>query len=184
MTRNELAAWLQVALGLAGLFVAVNQGGAALDAIGSIAGGNASLPPEFAGSQGIVRVFLFLLVLVICGALSMVGLAILMSSLFRHIGAQHPHHVAFAFVVGLLLIVTAMTSGIFGNLIWIWAGGSAVLSLVSAGVAGVSKDSDEFWATVAIGGFFMVILCGIATAIVALPPQQQTPTPVSEAAEK
>ncbi|MFK0299272.1 hypothetical protein ACIQTU_08625 [Brevundimonas sp. NPDC090276] len=175
VSRVEVQGWLNLIVAVAGLYFTATSGTDTLDAIArfSTAG---SLPPEFAGSQGIIRVFLFLLMLMIFGSMLFIGLAIMLGQLFRSMGSPRPNHTAFTLIAGLLAATIALTFGIFGEPLWMLAGMISLLLLVCTGIAGSEgvegpEGGIAYWFILVIGGvavmLFGTFVVGLASQDVA-----------------
>lgn len=179
MTRAEVAGWLQLLVALVGLYLAVTNGGAALEAIGQVGAGQ-GLPSEFKGAQGAIRVFIFIVILITLLALFFVGLAIVLGGLFRHLGAIMPLHSAFALIAAIVLGSAGLTLAIFGNYIWIPLIFLAGVCAVCSGIAAYDETKEIYWPLGLVGGVAVVLFGIIITAFASNP---TTPAPTDAAVD-
>jgi hypothetical protein len=162
--RAELSGWVQVVIGLVGLYFTVTQGGPALEAISAVGAGRA-LPPEFTGIHGGIRVFLFLLTLVTTLAFLLIGLGIVLGAVFRHVGAKMPLHGAYAVISAIVLLCASLSFAIFDILLWPITSLLALLCVVLSCIAGID-DEGEFFYIVLIGGVAGSMFVGIAASAI------------------
>lgn len=171
-TRTEIAAWLQVTIGMAALYFTIKSGGPSLEALTQVGVGGA-LPRDFMGAQGMIRVFLFLLALTTTLALVLVGLGVLLGAVFRRMGAALPNHASLTLIVAIVLLCLTVCFGAFSVPIWPGLGLLTLVALGCSGIAGVDETGEGYWVALVTGGGAAVFF-GLMIAMA------MTSTPVSQ----
>lgn len=165
MTRAEISGWLQVIIGLVGLYFTVTNSAPALNALSSLSAGQ-GLPAEFDGAQGFIKVFLLILALSVLLSLVLIGVAILLAAVFRGLGAARPVHTAFSLMMSLLFAACGLTAAVYGNSTWVFAILFMLSCWVIAGIAGVSAgndpEGDPFWVCLFLLGAASVVVGGLS----------------------
>ena len=165
MTRAEASGWLQVIIGLVGLYFTVTNSAPALNALSSLSAGQ-GLPAEFDGAQGFIKVFLLILALSVLLSLVLIGVAILLAAVFRGMGGARPVHAALSLVMGLLFAACGLTAAVYGNSTWVFSILFMLSCWVIAGIAGVSDgadpEGDPFWICLFILGAASVVVGSFA----------------------
>lgn len=169
MSRAELSGWIQVVIGLVGLYFTVVNGGPALDAIAQVGAGGV-LPDDFAGTQGAIRVFLFLLTVATTLGLIFVGLGILLGTIFRHVGAKMPLHAAFSFISAIAILCLTFSLAIFDAPIWPITSLLFVLCIVLTVVAANNEDGEIYQFVLVIGIIGAVVVGGMTSAMMSSQP--------------
>ena len=169
-----MSGWLQVLIGLVGLYFTITSSAPALDALSRLGAGQ-SLPPEFTGVQGFIRVFLLVLALGVLVALVLIGLAIILATVFRTLGAGRPIHAAFSLVAALSFFALTITVAIYGNPVWVFSALFMLSCLVLAGIAAATKaadgpeEIDAYWGSLFLFGAASIVVGGFAMIPMAAP---------------
>lgn len=168
MTRSEISGYVQTVIGAIGIIVTILASPAMLDAFGQIGSSN-GLPSEFGGISGAVRIFAVLFVLFCFVLLLMIGLSLVLSTVFRALGSGYP------FLTGLFAIATVMCLAVTVTLavldvnFWI-TGFIAVFTLVWMTFASTQEPDEEgealgTVAVIAIVGSILFLISGAITVI-------------------
>ena len=172
VSRSEVSGWLQVVIGLVGLYFTVTNSGPALEALSRMGTGQ-GLPVEFQGAQGFIKVFLLILALSVLIALVLIGLAVLLGSLFKGLGAKNPLHASFSMTAAIFFGSVGVTGAIFGNPVWVFAVLFMLSCLVLTGVAGIDDGEDRgFWPCLFVLGAASVFVGGLS--MIPMTAQKQT----------
>lgn len=190
MPRSEISGWVQVIIGLVGLYLTVQNGGPALDAISKLSRAG-QLPPDFAGAQGVIRVFIFLLMLTTTLAMLAIGLGVLLAAVFRRLGAHMPIMASFSFIGTVFLGCLTLTLAIFEAPVWVLSGLLTGLGVVLTAMAGGYPNRNAYFITLGMGGSILVFIGMLAagalssgapepTSARAAPPVARASTPDAE----
>jgi hypothetical protein len=116
--RQEIAGYLQMIIGAAGIVVTLLTAPALLDAIGQMSGPG-SLPDEFTGASGAVRIFSVFFVLFCFCLLVILGLSVTVSTLAKSMGANHPFLTALFTVLAIVTLSITTSFAIMGIRFWV-----------------------------------------------------------------
>ena len=155
MSRNELASWMQVAIGLAGLILVLLGGGPIIDSA-TAKGGDTSV-----SVQTILLLSVLAIIVVISMGLTAVGSAVLVKAAFKQMGSRHPTHGAFSFVICLFGLAGSIVLAFLGNPFWFASFTFACLFLLATFAAAKTEEIDGFWLTIIAGLFFATTISGI-----------------------
>lgn len=168
MTRAEVSGYVQIVIGAIGIVVTILASPAMLDAIGQM-GGSGNLPPEFTGISGAVRIFAVLFVMFCFALLLVIGLSMVLSTVFRVIGSGHPFLTSLFAVMATLCLSVTVTLAVlhinywitgflaFGTLFWMCFASTAKPDEDSEAISGI--------AGIAAGGSILFLICGAVTVL-------------------
>lgn len=151
MNRMEVAAWIQVAVGVLALVITALTATPALNALVQASMG-AGLPGSFQSAQGALQLFVVVLIMATSLVFVSIGVAVIIGRLFIMLGATAPYYAAFCVVIAMLLVSSAATIGLMKLRFWLWPLLQAILCLILAGQAQVdSAKKEAFWSFMIIG---------------------------------
>jgi len=150
MNRMEVAAWVQVAVGVLALVLTALTATPALNAIIQ-AGSGDGVPGSFQSAQGAIQLFAVILVMATSLVFVSIGVAVILGRLFALIHAGAPYHAAFCVVVAMLLISVGTTLGLLGSSYWVWPILQAIICLILAGQSQVDAGKETFWTLMIVG---------------------------------
>lgn len=168
MSRAEISGYVQIVIGAVGIIVTVLASPAMLDALGQI-GPSGNLPPEFSGISGAVRIFAVLFVMLCFVLLLMIGLALVLSAVFRALGSGHPFLTGFFAIATVVCLAVTVTLAVISINYWI-AGFIASFMLVWMTFASTEKAEEDGSASSSLGtigliGSILFLITGGITAI-------------------
>lgn len=176
MTKAEISGYVQIVIGAVGIIITILTSPTMLDAIGQI-GNASSLPPEFSGASGAIRIFSVLFVLFAFTLLVMIGLAIVLAPVFQSAGSARPFLTAFFGVAAMTSLAVTATLAILSISYWV-AGfvGAGTLIWLSF-TAGDHDPRGQKMLVAAVVGSIVFLFVGGATAIgKAIPAQNASET--------
>jgi hypothetical protein len=151
MSRMEVAAWVQVAVGVLALVITAMTATPALNALIQVSMGE-GVPGSFRSAQGAIQLFVVVLVIATSLVFVSIGVAVIIGRLFALLGASAPYYAAFCVVIAMLLISAAGTLALLKLRVWLWPLLQATLCLILAGQAQVDSPKKEaFWSFMIIG---------------------------------
>ena len=147
----EVAAWVQVAVGVAALILTALTATPAINAILQQAASGSAASSPLHGTQGAIQLFAIALVVSTSLVFVSIGVAVILGHLFIMIKSSYPYHAAFCVVTAMILLPVGATIGILGNKLWMWPVLQAVLCILLAGQSQADPGKETFWGLMIVG---------------------------------
>jgi hypothetical protein len=160
MSSLELSGYIQIVVGVVGIIVTLLAAPSFLDGISKIRKGG-TLPPEFDGVGGALRVFAIIAVLLVLLFMVAVGLVVTLSTLTVAMGAVHPHATSACLIAALLFYTVTLTLVAYRQPLWLPAFVGGCWLLAYSLIAALTEDL-SLLILMAIPFAFAFVISGVA----------------------
>jgi hypothetical protein len=164
MSRIEISGYIQIVLGIVGIVTTILTAPQLLDAVGTISAGG-TMPSEFQGASGAIKIFCIMLILSVLTFLVTFGVAITLSTLTKALGAHHPLIASTGLTVGLVASALTTTLAVLRIPYWV-PGFVGSLGLFVVGFV-ACRDDERLNATAfaSLASIVVFLLTGLGTII-------------------